>query len=86
MLAGVVDGQRLWEALAGGVGGQWGGRVSERVVVRASGRQRGSTIRGNIRVYERVIVSASGMAAEAVQIKKCAEQKMSYNADRKKRR
>ena len=36
-----------------------------RVVVRASGRQRGSVVRGSVRVRERVVVSASGQAAEA---------------------
>ncbi len=41
-------------------GGAWGGRVRVRVVVRASGRQRGS-----VRVRERVVVSASRQAAEA---------------------
>ena len=40
--------------------GALGGRVRVRVVVRASGRQRGS-----VRVRERVVVSASGQAAEA---------------------
>ena len=34
-----------------------------RVVVRASGRQRGSIVRGSVRVRERVVVSASGQAA-----------------------
>ena len=42
------------------------GRVCERVVVRAPGRQRGSAVRGSGRVRERVVVSASGQAAEAV--------------------
>ena len=36
-----------------------------RVIVRASGRQRGSTVRGSVRVRERVVVSASGQAAGA---------------------
>ena len=36
-----------------------------RVVVRASGRQRGSAVRGSVRVRERVVVSASGQAAGA---------------------
>ena len=36
------------------------GRVCERVVVRASGRQRGSVVRGSGRVRERVVVRASG--------------------------
>ena len=36
-----------------------------RVVVRASGRQRGSVVRGSVRVHERVVVSVSGQAAEA---------------------
>ena len=40
-----------------------GGRVRVRVVVRASGRQRGSVVRGSVRVRERVVVSASGQAA-----------------------
>ena len=35
-----------------------------RVVVRASGRQRGCVMRGSIRVCERVVVSASGQAAK----------------------
>ena len=39
-----------------------------RVVVRASGRQRGSVVRGSVRVCERVVVSASGQAAEAARI------------------
>ena len=53
------------------VAGRWrargaaGGRVCVHVVVRASGRQRGSAVRGSVRVRERVIVSASGQAAEA---------------------
>ena len=42
-----------------------GGRVRVRVVVRTSGRQRGSVVRGSVRVRERVVVSASGQAAEA---------------------
>ena len=42
-----------------------GGRVRERVVVRASGRQRGCAVRGSVRVRERVVGSASGQAAEA---------------------
>ena len=42
-----------------------GGRVRVRVVVRASGRQRGSTVRGSVRVRERVVVSVSGQAVEA---------------------
>ena len=46
-------------------GGALGGRVRVRVVVRASGRQRGSVVRGSVRVRERVVVSASGQAAEA---------------------
>ena len=46
-------------------GGAWGGRVHVRVVVRASGRQRGSAVRGSVRVRERVVVSASGQAARA---------------------
>ena len=43
--------------------GALGGRVRVRVVVRASGRQQGS-----VRVCERVVVSASGQAAEAARI------------------
>ena len=46
-------------------GGASGGRVRVRVVVRASGRQRGSAVHGSVRVRERVVVSASGQAAEA---------------------
>ena len=42
-----------------------GGRVRVCVVVRASGRQRGSVVRGSVRVRERVVVSASGQAAGA---------------------
>ena len=45
--------------------GASGGRVRVRVVVRAAGRQRGSAVRGSVRVCERVVVSASGQAAEA---------------------
>ena len=45
--------------------GQSGGRVRVRVVVRASGRQRGSAVHGSVRVCERVVVSASGQAAKA---------------------
>ena len=40
-------------------------QVRVRVVVRASGRQRGSVIRGSVRVRECVVVSASRQAAEA---------------------
>ena len=47
------------------VGGASGGRVCVRVVVRASGRQRGSVVHGSVRVRERVVVSVSGQAAEA---------------------
>ena len=51
---------------AGGAScGASGGRVRVRVVVRASGRQRGSVVRGSVRVRERVVVSASGQAAKA---------------------
>ena len=46
-------------------GGASGGRVCVRVVVRASGRQRGSVVRGSVRVRERVVVSVSRQAAEA---------------------
>ena len=42
-----------------------GSRERVRVVVRASGRQRGSAVHGSIRVRERVVVSASGQAARA---------------------
>ena len=52
--------------VAGGAScGASGGRVRVRVVVRASGRQRGSVVRGSVRVCERVVVSASGQAAKA---------------------
>ena len=54
---------RLRRADGGQAGGAVCGRV--RVVVWASGRQRGSTVRGSVRVRERVVVSASGQAAEA---------------------
>ena len=56
------------DAIAAGrwrAGGAVSGWVRVRVVVRASGRQRGSTVRGSVRVRERVVVSASGQAAEA---------------------
>ena len=56
------------DAIAAGrwrAGGAAGGRVRVRVIVRASGRQRGSTVRGSVRVRERVVVSASGQAAKA---------------------
>ena len=46
-------------------GGASGGRVRVRVVVRALGRQRGCPAHGSVRVRERVVVSASGQAAEA---------------------
>ena len=42
-----------------------GGRVRVRVVVRASGRQRGWVMHGSVRVCECVVVSASGQAAKA---------------------
>ena len=45
--------------------GVLGSREHVRVVVRASGRQRGSAVRGSVRVRERFVVSASGLAAEA---------------------
>ena len=49
---------RWW---AGGASsGALGGRVRVRVVVRASGRQRGSVVRGSGRVRERVVVRAPG--------------------------
>ena len=46
--------------------GVLGSREHVRVVVRASGRQRGSVIRGSVRVRECIVVSASGQAAKAV--------------------
>ena len=46
------------------------GRVRERVVVRALGRQLGSAIRGSGRVRGRVVISASGQAAGAARISK----------------
>ena len=46
---------------AGGASGGW---VRVRVVVRASGRQRGSAVHGSVRVRERVVVSVSGQALE----------------------
>ena len=46
-------------------GGALGGWVRVRVVVRASGRQRGSAVRGSVRVRERVVVIVSGQAARA---------------------
>ena len=36
-----------------------------RVVIRASGRQRGCVVRGSVRVCERIVVSVSGQAAKA---------------------
>ena len=60
--------------VAGGVSGGASGRASSgvssswvhvSVVVRASGRQRDSMVRGSVRVRERVVVSASGQAARA---------------------
>ena len=45
--------------------GALSGRVRVCVVVRASGRQRGSAVHGSVRVRERVVVSASGQGAEA---------------------
>ena len=53
---------------SGASSGASGGRVRVRVVVRASGRQRGSVMRGSVRVCERVVISASGQAEEAVRI------------------
>ena len=53
-MAGVVGLRRWPAALVGGA------RVRERVVVRASGRQRGSVVRGSGRVRERVVVRAPG--------------------------
>ena len=49
------------DAIAAGrwrAGGAAGSRVRVHVFVRASGRQRGSTVRGIVRVHERVVVSA----------------------------
>ena len=56
------------DAIAAGrwrAGGAASGRVRVCVVVRASGRQRGSAVRGSVRVRERdhVVVSASRQAA-----------------------
>ena len=42
--------------------------MRERVVVRVPSRQRGSAVRGSVRVRERVVVSASGKAAGAARI------------------
>ena len=56
---------RAGGASCGASSGALGGRVRVRVVVRASGRQRGSAVRGSVWVCERVVVSASGQAAEA---------------------
>ena len=48
-----------------------GGRVVQRavgyvlIVIRASGRQQGSMVRDSVWVHERILVSASGQAAEA---------------------
>ena len=69
--SGQVAGGASGGAAAGGAsgsvaaGGASGRRVRVRVVVRASGRQRGSVVRGSVRVRERVVVSASGQAAKA---------------------
>ena len=41
--------------MVGGVG-----RVCERIVVRAAGRQRGSVVRGSVQVRERVVVREPG--------------------------
>ena len=68
---GQVAGGASGSAAAGGAsgsvaaGGALGRRVHERVVVRASGRQRGSAVCGSVRVRERVVLSASGQAAGA---------------------
>ena len=56
---------RAGGASCGVSSGALGGRVRVRVVVRASGRQRGCVMRGSVRVCERVVVSASGQAAKA---------------------
>ena len=56
-------GQVAWRSAANG-----SGRVRERVVVRAPGRQLGSAVRGSGRVRGRVVVSASGQAAGAARI------------------
>ena len=50
-MADVIAADMSWSAAAVGVGG----RVRERIVVRASGRQRGSAVRGSVRVRERVV-------------------------------
>ena len=69
---GQVVGGASGGAAAGGAsgsvaaGGESGRRVHVRVVVRASGRQRGSVVRGSVRVCEHVVVSVSGQAAKAV--------------------
>ena len=60
--------RRRMAAASSSVGGVVVGRVRGRVVVRASGRQRGSAERGSVRVRERVVVSASGWAAGAARI------------------
>ena len=56
---------RAGGASCGASSGALGGQVCVCVVVRASGRQRGSAVRGSVRVRERVVVSASGQAARA---------------------
>ena len=70
----VGGGQVAWRSAVG----RWrggrrpigSGRVRERVVVRAPGRQLGSAVRGIGRVRGRVVVSASGQAAGAARISK----------------
>ena len=56
---------RASSASGGASGSASSGRVRMRVVVRASGSQRGCIMRGSVRVCERVVVSASGQAAKA---------------------
>ena len=69
-LTGHLAGQPVG-CLAGHLAGVWqGGRVHERIIIRVSGRQRGSAICGSVRVHGRVIVRTSGQAAEAVRISK----------------
>ena len=61
-----ADRRRAVRACGAVRAGDWaGGRVHVRVVIRASGRQRGSAVRGSVRVREHVVVSASGQAARA---------------------
>ena len=62
MAVGAAVGGASGSVAAGSASGR---RVRVHVVVRASGRQRGSVVRGSVRVCERVVVSACGQAAEA---------------------